>query len=225
MARRWLENKPNLGSNTSLIHLPCRLHGGSVRLLLSSLFFSLHSARMYADALNKANGQVRSPWCRLKSPSWCGLDVQKHWMKTGRVYWGCRVPWINLFLVSKYKFKEDHNRHGLTLLGTMSKCLLLVFTIAWQQVMQTWWRLIQCVHHIGDFERSKRRVVGARWGSGLSVSAADLLGFISMSWLDEKALLMSGVWGQNGQFGDHRKATGTSGYSQRLQGQLWSSFL
>lgn len=39
--------------------------------------------------------------------------------------------------------------------------------------MQTWWRLIQCVHQIRDFERSKRRVVGARWASRLSVSAAD----------------------------------------------------
>lgn len=123
MARRWLENKPNLGSNTSLIHLPCRLHGGSARLLLSSFFSFAFSMRVHTDALNKANGQVCSPWCRLKSPSWCGLNVQKHWMKTPRVYWGCRVPWINLMLVSKCKFKEDHNRHGLTLLGTMSKRL------------------------------------------------------------------------------------------------------
>lgn len=72
------------------------------------------------------------------------------------------------------------------------------------------------MHQIRDFERSKRRVVGARWASGLSVSAADLLEFISTSWLDEKALLMSeGRMGRLvGLFGDHRKATGTSGYSQ-----------
>lgn len=35
MARGWLENKPNLGSNTSLIHLLACLSGRSAQLLLS----------------------------------------------------------------------------------------------------------------------------------------------------------------------------------------------
>lgn len=45
-----------------------------------------------------------------------------------------------------------------------------------------------------DNEHGKRRVVGARCD-------ADLLGVIRVSWLNEKALLMSGFRGQNGQSG------------------------
>lgn len=60
---------------------------------------------------------------------------------------------------------------------------------------------IQWEHQISDFEYSKRRVAAARWAAALSVSAADLLGFIGESWLDESALLMSRLRGKRGQTG------------------------
>lgn len=114
MARRWLENKPNLGSNTSLIHLHCCLHGRSVKLTLSSFFeiFYLHSAHVQADALNKANGRARSV-------AW-NLQVEVFKMFRGTEWWK-QAENVEAAVVHEEIWFPDASLKRINLLGTSKR--------------------------------------------------------------------------------------------------------
>lgn len=122
--------------------------------------------------------------CGRKFPRWCGLDIHRQWSK--------RLdniePAVNCIGFQMQGSNEEQFAIGMSELVSMFS---LRCSESWEDAS------LKSV----TLNTAKGRVPVARWAAALRVSAANRLGFIGESWLDDNALLMSRLRGTRGQTG------------------------